>query len=371
MDAERLRSLLAGKRPFASIYFEDSHDTEDAATQLELRWRALRDELAEHDADETVVSAVERAVFELRSPVGASGRAIIADSGGVLLNEHLIRPTPPTVRVSPLPYLVPLITHGYDTSAYLLAAVDHRGADLTVHRDGRLAAETVDGGGYPVHKAAGAESAGYKDPQPRSEEAARKNIRAVAVRVTELVDDAGADPVFVVGEVQARSDLIAELPDRIAERVVVLDVGARDSGHDLTEIQDRIEAELLKRRLNEIDAVVQRFRAEVDRPDGLAAEGLAAVCSALNQGAVETLIIGEIGDATVVTDAELTVAAADPDVLSAYGEQPAHTIRADEALPVGALAVGAGVVRTDERIHPADGVAVVLRYPVTAVPGPS
>lgn len=371
MDAERLRSLLAGRRPFASVYFDDSHDTEDAAAQLDLKWRALREELGERGAEEAVIAAVERAVFELRSPVGSSGRAVIADADGVLLNEHLIRPTPPIVRVSALPYLVPLIEHGYDRSGYLLVVVDHRGADLTVHRDGRLATETVDGGGYPVHKAAGAETAGYKDPQPRSEEAARKNIRAVAVRITELVDDTGADPVFLVGEVGSRSDVTAALPDRIAERVVVLPVGARDSGHDLDEVQDGIEVELLKRRLGEIDAAAQRFRAEVDRPDGLAVAGLGPVCSALNQGAVDTLIIGELGDATVVTDAELTVTAPDPDALSAYGAEPAHTVRADEALPAGALAVGAAVVRTDERIDPADGVAATLRYPATAMPGSS
>ena len=46
----------------------------------------------------------------------------------------------------------------------------------------------------------------------------------------------------------------------------------------------------------------QRFTAEIGRQSGLAAEGLGAVCSALRQGAVETLIIGDIGDATVVAD---------------------------------------------------------------------
>ena len=37
-------------------------------------------------------------------------------------------------------------------------------------------------------------------------------------------------------------------------------------------------------------------------------------------------------------------------------------LRADEALPLFAISVGASLVRTDERIAPADGVAVVLRY---------
>jgi hypothetical protein len=58
----------------------------------------------------------------------------------------------------------------------------------------------------------------------------------------------------------------------------------------------------------------------------------------------------------------LTVATANHDELSEYGGAPTHTLRADEALPAGAISQDAAVVRTDERIEPADGVAAVLRY---------
>ncbi len=68
-------------------------------------------------------------------------------------------------------------------------------------------------------------------------------MRAVADRVTEAADYAAVDAVFVVGEVQARSDL---LPQRVTERAVVLQVGARRSGHDHTEVQQAIEADSLK-----------------------------------------------------------------------------------------------------------------------------
>ncbi len=52
-------------------------------------------------------------------------------------------------------------------------------------------------------------------------------------------------------------------------------------------------------------------------------------------------------------------------VLSEQGAAPAKTLRADEALPMFAVSVGAALVRTDERIAPAGGVAAVLRYPPT------
>lgn len=366
MDSERFRQLLTIKGPFASIYFEDSHDTQDAAAQLDLKWRGLREQLIEQGVDEPVIDDIERAVMDLRPPVGRSGRGVVAGADGVILNEHLLRPTAaPIVRVSELPYIVPIVEHGFESPAYVLVAVDHAGADITVHVDGALSSETVDGGGHPVHKAASAETAGYGDPQPRTDEAGRKNVRAVADRVAELVDDAGAEVVFVVGEVRSRSDLLTALADRVKALAVPLEVGARQSGHDVDEVQDAIEEQLLKRRLTLIDDVAQQFTAEIGRQSGLAAEGLGPVCSALRQGAVETLIIGDIGDSTVVTDEGLTTVAPNAEVLSEQGAAPDRTLRADEALPLFAVGVGASLVRTDERIAPADGVGAVLRYAPT------
>jgi peptide chain release factor subunit 1 len=91
-------------------------------------------------------------------------------------------------------------------------------------------------------------------------------------------------------------------------------------------------------RLNVIDDAAERFTAEIGRQSGVAAEGLGPVCPALRHGAVETMIIGHIEDATMV---------------------------ADEALPLLAISVGASLVRCDERIAPADGIGAVHRYAPT------
>lgn len=108
-----------------------------------------------------------------------------------------------------------------------------------------------------------------------------------------------------------------------------------------------------------------RFTAEVGLQSGLAAERLDAVCSALRQGAVDTLIVGDVGDATVVADERLTTVAPNENVLSEQGAAAAKTLRADEALPLFAISVGASLVRTDGRIAPADGVGALLRYAPT------
>ncbi len=341
MESGRFRSLLDTPGPFVSVYFEDSHGTHDADAQLELKWRALREQLEQQGVDESVTTEIGQAIMELRPPVGRSGRAVVASAAGVLVNEHLLRPTAETVvRVSELPYIVPILELGFDSSDYLLVEVDHDGADITVHTEADPHAETVNGDRQADHQ----------------------NLPAVADRVSELVDATDVAVVFVVGDVSSRSDLLAELPERVLERAVPLQIGARHSGHGGAEVQHAVEAWFLKRRLNVMDDAAQRFGAEIGRESGRAAEGLGGVCSALRQGAVDTLIMGDLGDATVVVDEDLTTLAPNADVLSKQGAAAAKTLRADEALPLFAISVGASLVRTDERIEPADGVAAVLRY---------
>lgn len=362
MQSEHFRTLLTSNGPYASVYFDDSHNTEDAAALMELKWRSLREQLEEQGADPAVTESIEQAVAGARPPVGPSGRAVVASPDGVLVNEHLIRPAGPLVRVSPLPYIVPVVEHGVDRPTYAVVIVDHEGGDISLYREGTTVSDTVDGDAYPVHKASGAESPGYGDPQRSAEGARQQNIRAVASRLTTLVDEASPEVVFVVGEVQSRTDLTAELPERVTSRLVELGVGARNSGFDDADLRHAIDQEFQRRRVAAIDDAAQRFNAELGRGEGLATEGLNGVTAALRAGAVETLIIGDVGDATVVAGEDFSTIAPNANVLSELGTAPVQTLRADEALPMVAIATGAELIRTDERIAPADGVAAILRY---------
>ena len=363
MRSERFRPLLTSHGPYGSVYFEDSQDTEDARAQIELKWRRLREQLQRQGAEPALTESIERAIVAARPAVGKGGRAVVASAEGVLVNEHLIRPTAsPVVRVSALPYIVPVVEHGVEHPIYVVVAVDHAGGDISLHRDDGITSDAVDGGGYPVHKAHGAETPGFGDPQPRAEEARHKNIRAVADRLTSVVDDAAPEVVFVVGEVRSRADLIAELPERAMSRVVQLRVGARHGGFGDEELRHAIDQEFAGRRVAAIDEAAQRFRAEIGRGSGLAAEGLPGVTAALRAGAVETLIIGDIGDATVVAGDDLATVAPDANVLSELGTAPTQVLRADEALPMLAISTGATLIRTNERIAPADGIGAILRY---------
>jgi peptide chain release factor subunit 1 len=337
VESARFSRLLDTPGPFTSVYFEDSPDTNDAGTQPDLKWPAVRVQLEAQGADEAVTDHIEQALLDGRPPVGRRGRAVVASATGILIDEHLLQPTSaPVVRVSELPYIVPILELGYHRHNYMLVLVDHEGADITVRDDGQLRSETVDGGG------------------------------AVADRVSELADDPALGTVFVVGEVRSRADLLAALPERVGEQAVPLSVGGRHSGHDAGEVQLAIEATLRRQRLSAIDDAAERFTAEIGRESGRAVEGLGPVCVALRRRDVEMLIIGDMKDATVVADDALTNVAPNADALSDQGAAAVRTLRADEALPLLAISAGASLVRTDERIAPADGIGAVLRY----VPAP-
>ncbi|MHC9296004.1 hypothetical protein ACRCUN_26375 [Mycobacterium sp. LTG2003] len=370
MHSEHFQTLLTATGPYGSIYFDDSHDTEDAAAQIDLKWRGMREELARQGAGAELIDRLAEALTARPAAVGRGGRVVVANADGVLIDEQVSRADgAPVVRVSELPYILPVLAHGVEQPSYLVAVVDHAGADIELHRDGTVTSHTVDGESYPVHKASGAETPGYGDPQPRTEESRAKNIRAVAGRVTALVDEETPELVFVVGEVQSRSDLTAALPDRVTERLVQLQVGARHSGFDRQQLHDAIGEHLRQRHVAAINTVAQRFSAELGRHSGMATEGLNGVCAALREGAVETLIVGSIGDATVVASDDLATVAPNANVLSELGAAPTHTLRADEALPLVAVSIGAELIGAAEDQSPADGVAAVLRYaPRTPAP---
>lgn len=364
MESNRFHRLAHAAGPFVSVYFNDSHDTADAVAQLDARLRDVRKHLEKQAVDSATIEMIEQAARASHPPVGHSGRAVIARIDGtqseILLDEHLLRsPTSTLVRVSELPYLVPVVEHGMLHTGYLTVAVDHTGADIEVH-DGRSRAETVEGSGHPVHEARKAETAGYGGPQGRVQESIRKNIRQVADRVTHLVDESGAEIVFVTGEVEPRAELVAELSGRVADIAVQLRGGGRTAGTDEAEVHREMSEEFHRRRTALIDDAAARFAA--GRGTGLAVEGLNDVTAALRDGAVETLIIGEVGDATVVADTDLAMVAPSADALSALGGAPIRVLRADEALPLLAVATGATLICAGEGLHPADGVGAVLRY---------
>lgn len=366
MHAEHLRWLTKAAGPFASVYFDDSHDAADAAGQLDAKWRDIRAHLADLGAGAAILDRLQEAVLHHQPAVGRRGRAVIVTHDQVLVNEQLINPPPaPIIRLSDYPYVLPLVEHEMRRPTYVFAAVDHTGADVTLYRGRTTSSTTVEGSGYPVHKPATAGWNGYGDLQHTTAEAIRMNCRAIADHLTHLVDEADPEVVFLSGEVRSRADVLAELPKRVTQRVSQLHAEGHRGDVNYAEIFRLTAPEFARRHDLEMTDIADRLDAEIGRGSGLAADGIAAVCAALREGDVDTLIVGQIGDATVVTGVELTTVAPDADVLSEFGEPVVRVARADEALPFTAIAVGAKLVCADHRLTPTDGVAALLRYVAT------
>ncbi|MGZ6780673.1 MAG: Rv2629 family ribosome hibernation factor, partial [Mycobacterium sp.] len=341
MDTQRFRMLTAANPPFASVYLDDSRDSAEAERDLDARWRELRGELEEGCRDERIIAEVAHALLHSEPAVGRRGRGVIATGDGVLVNEHLPHPPVSTVvRMSDYPYVLPLLD-GVWRGVYIFAAVDHNGADITLHRGDIVRSESIDGGGYPVHNPSTAGWKGFNDHQRSTEEAVRMNVRATAERLTELVDKTDAEVVFVCGETRSRSDVVSALPRRVARRVSPWPGGALGRRIGENEARDHLDGEFQRRRANETVEIAETYLGERGRQSGLAVEGLAAVTAALREGCVDTLIVGDLADTTVVTGQSRITVAPDADTLSALGEPACRVARADEALPFAAIATDA------------------------------
>lgn len=354
MRADRFRGLFEADqsmaRTFVSVYFDDSHDTADATAQLDARLRDIRKHLEEQGVDGPIIAAIDTAVRAKHPPIGRSGRGVVAYGTRIMLDQHLtVPPVTTAIRVSELPYILPVVEHGLPHTRYVTVAVDSTGADVTVH----------DGPRESTAHAAGPSTTG--GPQGHVEESVRRTLREVAERLTQLCDQTGADVVFITGEVASRAELVSELPERVAVKTVQLQGGGRTAGTDHAEVAREIADVFAARRSAEIDNAVERFNA--GHGAGLAVDGLAEVTAALRDGSVDTLIIGDLGEATVVADHDqLLLTGPDADTVSALGGSPDRVLAADEALPMMAVAVGAMLIRADERLSPAEGIGAVLRY---------
>ncbi|WAL65375.1 Vms1/Ankzf1 family peptidyl-tRNA hydrolase [Amycolatopsis cynarae] len=345
-----LRPLVTAPGPFTSVYFEDSHDTEDAAKQLELKLRDLCEQLRALHAPDASVHAIENAVRKGPHPSGRSGRALLATGGSVVVDERLTEPpAAPLTRVSDLPYLLPLTRYAEPGLKHVVAMVDQVNARVTAFDEhGReIGAEAVSTQDHPVHRTRGGGWAQYSIRE-HTEETIRRNVTEIAEEITRLAECTEAEMILLVGEIQGRRAVHEALPERL--RGITQEVTHAD-------VVDGLVSATKQRRL---EAVLDRFRTEMGRPDGLAVQGLEGVTAALVEGNVETLLISDPGDEMVWTGVVPTQIAVTEAELSALGAAQAHQRRADEAVPVAAIAVGADLVGVDSDLT--EGFGAILRH---------
>lgn len=359
-----LRDTLSYNGPFASVHLDASHDTEDAAKLTELRWRAAADELGELGASGEVIDVLAEAA-DRPPPVGRAGRLLVATADAVLVDEYLAEPpAQPAVRVSSLPYLLPLADWRGREVPHVAVAIDQTGADLlAIDADGTMLTEEVAGRDHPVHKVRGGGWA-HLNIQRHAEEAVRRNVTDVAAEVATLAARTGARLIAVAGDPRARSQLREALPENVRHLVAEIAHGrAEDPSHHT--VDSAIAELLVDRRRAELDAVLDRFHEAFGSP-GLAVEGLADTTAALRDGNVDVLLLdaSALGARTVWTASDHTMVATTRQALHDLGVSDRGEVRADEALPVAAMLSAAEVVASfgEPELKAANGVGALLRH---------
>jgi hypothetical protein len=332
MDTGDLHGLVHSSGPFTSVYY-------DASALVDLRWRAMRDQLeAQRTPDETLAALAE-AVLGRLTPPGFAGRALIAHNDKIVLDRYLpLPPTGCTARVSPFPYLLPLVDLAEPLVPHVIVHLDNLGADLRgVDHAGRSVAVATVGGRLP----------------PAGERLRAAELSDITDEAVRLVNWLDAPLLVLAGPLQARRTLRNALPARHNNIIVEVDATPRSGDTNLDHVVHHLAS---RRNHDEHRTIVDRFRDESTRLTGTAVHGLRAVSAALSAGAVDTLLLTN----TVVGDRTLWV---DPvaEQISTTPHAGLVEQRADEVLPRAAVASHADIVLIGDRLSLYEDVGALLR----------
>jgi hypothetical protein len=363
MDVSFLRPLFADLGPWVSVYLDASRDTEDAAHAVELRWRAVRDRLAEQHVDEATVAALDRGVHDDPGGDGRRGLALFAAAGTLALAVPL--PEPPAAdaaTVSRLPRVLPLLAALDEPVAWVQAVVDRTGADLVASPGWRPPRhrEVAGGEAYPLRKTA---PGGWS--QRRYQRAAEtswdRNAEDVAAAVARAAEEVDAQVLVLAGDERARGLLVEHLPARWAPLVRVVE-GSRAPGAAPQRLdggtQAAIRAVAEHRRATALDDL------RAGQPADRARTGLDEVVAAAREAHVRTLLLDPAGvDARLWVGLSPTDMATEPGALRSLGITDVAPAPADDALIRAAAATDADVLLVADGSTLSGGVGAVLRYP--------
>jgi len=373
MDVSFLNPVLAATGPFATVCADVTHTSENADAELDLRVRAIGEQLKEQDAPEVVIEAVRSRLLEGNEGGEAGtlkGRAVVvAADGSVVLDQALVdAPLREVAEWSSRPDLTPVLRQLPGRVPRIVVLTDRTGADITfIGAPGTVEEEEhVEGDTFQIRKVPGGGWAHHRY-QHNAENKWVHNADEVASRIASMVRRLGPRFVLVAGDVRARQILTDRASDLWSGLVVSMDEGGRAAGADREPV-DRRERELVaEHEARECAQVLEQIQAA--GAHGLSVTGTPATVEALRKSQVETLVLtDEPGDETLLvgnSPLELGVDQQDMDALGVQGE----TVPADRALLAAAVASNAAVVMVPSSAMPAETpVAAVLRYTDASTP---
>lgn len=373
MQLSWLRPVYEHPGPYATVALDTTRSTETATQEVELRWRALREQLTEQKAPDDLLDALEASALAPTGVSGPHGLVLVGAGNSVVLARTV--PEPPATEIaswSPVPHLFPLVRGYADAVSHILIVADRQGADVSVHgpRGEQLGEHTVKGDTHHIRKvhAGGWSELRY---QHTVENVWAENADKVAREVERLYAEHKPQLVLAAGDVRALQILEGQLGKAVAERFVPLQSGGRAAGTDDDALDEEIERIVAQTSLERASEVAGTFAQELGR-SGAAVEGLAEVVDALRRAQVETLLVHDDPSST----AELWTAPDQPAVLavtaeevSSLGVEEPIRDRADAVLLRALVGTDAGIVLlADPTVEVRDGVGAVLRYADASTP---
>lgn len=390
-----LSPLLHRPGPWASVYFDTTHATEDAARRQELRARGARDQLAEAGADAATRDALYEALVALEPT--DPGRALFATGGEVVLDAPLSA-APPSSSLAywtALPRIGPLLEYARQEPPCLVAYVDRSGADLQLRRGNETrAAGQVTGRTWPMHRTATADWS-ERHFQLAVENTWEENAHRIAEALTSDMAQTGAELLVLAGGPRERRAVFDRLPGHLREVTTETDHGGRAAGSASGPLEEDVRAarrDYLRGRAAE---ALGRFRAGRHPAQGRveATEGVPALVDAAREHRIAELLVRPGGkdlrrEVWVGTEPDqLALGRSEAQYLD---EPPPASTRADDALlrcavATGAEAVPLPVATTDVADVteggadggdegdgiPAGGLGALLRWPYEQNPQPS
>jgi hypothetical protein len=370
MDLGFLSHLYAVTGPFATAYLDVSRDTENAQHQIDLRWRAAREDLDRQGAPAHILDAMGEVVGT--EPDRGNGQVIVAGQGRVLLDHRLPHaPRRATVSWAPLPHVMPLVAQLGHTLPHIVVVADRGGADISAYGDrGALADErTIEGDRFDIRKVKPGDWA-HKNYQQRAENLWETNAKQVADNVNRLARRIGAQLVVAAGDVRAVQFLRDNLHRDVQDVLVTVEESGRGAGASAESLAATVERLVAQSAVREHETVLDSY-AEQRGQHARAVEGLAATIEALRRAQVETLLLADdpSSTSTLYVGPEPLHLALTSGELDGISAGPVQECRADAAL-IRALAMSAAAITVvpPEQATTADGVGALLRYADVSTP---
>jgi hypothetical protein len=358
-DLAQLKHLYELPGPFVTVQLDATRSTEQAEHEIALRWRSVRDHLADSGAAEGDLSAVAAAVAEDRTP-GPHGLVVVAAGGSVVFSGTLDEPPAhDTGTVSRLPHLMPYLAGRVQHVPHLLVVADRTGADIGV---GPNETESVDGDRHPVHRT-GRDDWSERHFQNRVENTWEANARDVVDEVIRRANGSGAELIVLAGDERATALIRAGLEAANGPPVSQIPGGRSEGGAPPAEaVRDAVLHHVWARRRE----LLEHLRQNLGR-ERYAAAGVPDVVVALRQGQVDAVVLSHDPSSTLrawVGPQPLDFALDKDDLLATGVTDPVED-RLDAALLRAVVGSGARLLITpNAHDYVADGIGALLRYEV-------